>query len=164
MTTNHLQPQESQELSSGTEGLLILLRPPGSLCSSAVPGTLPPRGLCTPSLDLTHARCPFPPALPPFGVLSVRSVMGSLSYPVPNMFPDASASQHSGPYTPLTWDSLPVSPSKMPTQVLPAAVPSGMTGINISVGVQSTSSMVSHFTGQVRKGQGTSLRPRGSVD
>lgn len=26
--------------------------------------------------------------------------MGSLSYPVPNMFPDASASQHSGPYSP----------------------------------------------------------------
>lgn len=167
MMTNHLQSQESQELSSGTQGRLILLQPPGSLCSSAVPGTRPPQGLCTPSSDFTHAQCPSLLPFPPSAVLSVRSVMGSLSA-TPSLTCSLMLLLHSTrDPIPLTWDSLPVSPSKMPTQVLPAAVPSGLrsqTGINISAGARSTSSRLSHFTGQVQKGQGTSLRPRGSVD
>lgn len=161
MTANHLQPQESQELSSGTQGLLILLLG----CARHTPTSGP---LCSLVLWTSHtlnvlSLLPFPAS----AVLSVRSVTGSL-IATPSLTCSLLLLFHSTwDPIPLTWDSLPVSPSKMPTQVFPAAVPSGLrteTGINISVGAQSTSSMFSHFTGLVQRGQGTSLRLRGSVD
>lgn len=168
MATNHLQPQESQELSSGAQGLLILLLPPvpcaPRLCSSAH-SHLRASALVLWTSHTFNALSLLP--FPASAILSVRSVMRSLSAS-PSLTCSLLLLFYS-PWDPIPgmWDSLPVSPSKMPTQVLPAAVPSGMrteTGINLSVGAQSTASLFSHFTGRVQRGQGTSLRPWGSVD